>query len=101
MKTCPYVPMDTDGNRSQMSNPGPSYAWGTIDQRGLDVITYWLKHKYGGDFLTVDGWALNNDKEMKTDLPIWWSEWYVDDPPSHMAPWITTTLYSQQPLQAC
>ncbi len=96
----PYVPMDTDGDRSQMSNPGPSYAWGTIDQRGLDVITYWLKNKHGGDFVTVDGWALNNDKVMKTDsfgmvqkfadinnwihkqtnLPVWWSEWYVDDP---------------------
>jgi hypothetical protein len=96
----PYVPMDSDGDRSQMSNPGPSYVWGTIDQRGLDVISYWVAHKHGGDFLTVDGWALNNDKVMKTDafgmgekfadintwihkqtnLPVWWSEWYVDDP---------------------
>jgi hypothetical protein len=96
----PYVPMDSDGNRSQMSNPGPSYSWGTVDQRGLDVITYWLKHKHGGDFVAMDGWALNNDNVTNTDafgmvqkfadinnwvrkqtnLPIWWSEWYVDDP---------------------
>ena len=63
----PYVVMDSDGNASQMSNPGPSYSWGTLDQRPLDVITYWLQHKHGADFITIDAGASNKDNVSKVD----------------------------------
>jgi hypothetical protein len=100
----PYVVMNSDGNRSQMSNPGPSYAWGTLDQRPLDVISYWLAHKHGADFITVDGSSSNDDGVWLTNefataqkfidvynwirlqpnggatLPIWWAEWYAGYP---------------------
>ncbi|GCE12646.1 hypothetical protein KTT_25050 [Tengunoibacter tsumagoiensis] len=102
----PYVVMDSDGNRSQMSNPGPDYAWGTLDQRPLDVIRYWLEHKHGADFIAIDGSSANRDKVWRSNefdagqkfidvanwirqqgsggatLPIWWAEWYAGDPSS-------------------
>jgi hypothetical protein len=100
----PYVVMDSDGNASLMSNPGPSYGWGTLDQRPLDVITYWLQHKHGADFITIDASSSNKDNVSKVDpfeaaqkfvdilqwirlqgndgatLPIWWAEWYAGVP---------------------
>jgi hypothetical protein len=100
----PYVVMESSGDASQMSNPGPSYSWGTLDQRPLDVITYWLQHKHGADFITVDGDASNTDNVPKVDLfgaaqkfgdilqwirqqgdggatlPMWWAEWYAGVP---------------------
>ena len=29
--------------------------WGTVDQRQLDSIEYWLEHNIGADFVCVDG----------------------------------------------
>ena len=102
----PYVVMDSDGNKSVMSDPGPSYSWGTLDQRPLDVLTYWLTHKHGADFITIDGSSSNKDGVWLTNefaaarkfvdiynwirsqpgdgtaLPIWWAEWYADYPSS-------------------
>jgi hypothetical protein len=102
----PYVAMDSGGDAARMSNPGPSYPWGTLDQRPLDVILYWLQHKHGADFITVDGSASNKDNVSKvtpfemaqkfvdiyhwirrqgnggTVLPIWWGEWYAGVPDS-------------------
>jgi hypothetical protein len=93
----PYVPMvswrpDVGGGRNS-SVRGP---WGMVDQRALDVVTYWLKHAAGADFVAVDGGAALRDgtylvppKESaakfaainawlraRTSLPIWWSEVY-------------------------
>lgn len=100
----PYVVMDSDGNKSAMSNPGPTYSWGTLDQRSLDVITYWLAHKHGADFIAVDASSSNSDGVWTVDefataqkfadvynwirsqpnggttLPIWWAEWYAGYP---------------------
>lgn len=100
----PYVVMDSDGKRATMSNPGPGYSWGTLDQRPLDVITYWLAHKHGADFMAIDGASSNKDGKWTTDafgsaqkfvdiynwirlqpdggatLPIWWAEWYAGYP---------------------
>lgn len=101
----PYVVMDSYGDASQTTNPGPTYSWGTLDQRPLDVISYWLKHKHGADFIVVDGSSANNkDHVWRTDafhagqkfidvarwirqqgnggatLPIWWAEWYAGIP---------------------
>ena len=97
----PYVNVASAGSQLNMSNPGPAYNWGTLDQRALDVISYWLKNKHGADFITVDGSSINGDNVQPTDiftagqkfadvfswirnqpdggatLPIWWAEWYA------------------------
>ncbi len=94
----PYVVMDSWGNRSGMSNPSNvSGPYGTLDQRPLDVISYWLANKHGADFITVDGMSRNWDGVQITDeftatqkfadvatwihqhtsLPLWWAEWYA------------------------
>jgi hypothetical protein len=93
----PYIGIDSwinppSGAASSYSDP----AYGTLDQRCLDVVTYWLANKHGADFMCVDGGIDANDvdatdiikatKKFKdvstwlhaqTTLPIWWSEDYV------------------------
>lgn len=44
----------------------PSY--GVIDQRSLDVITYWLSHKRGADFITVDACTCTHSGAFPSDL---------------------------------
>jgi hypothetical protein len=94
----PYVVLSSGADAAAMSDPstvaGP---WGVLDQRPLDVITYWLAHRHGGDFLAVDASTTTTDGRLttdeftaldkfraaaawlrtQTDLPIVWSEWYV------------------------
>ncbi|MBE1586879.1 xylan 1,4-beta-xylosidase [Nonomuraea angiospora] len=92
----PYIPIETNskGGPSELSGP-----WGTVDQRALDAITYWLDHKKGADFVVVDGASMTNDRgnvpddfaaqgkfaaittwlrQKSDDLPVWWAEWYVE-----------------------
>ncbi|MCK2212516.1 xylan 1,4-beta-xylosidase [Actinomadura sp. ATCC 31491] len=73
--------------------------WGTVDQRALDAITYWIEHKKGADFIVVDGATMTSDngnvpddfaalgkfsaitawlRQQSGDLPVWWAEWYVE-----------------------
>lgn len=101
----PYVVMDSWSSVSQ-SNPSTiSKAYGTYDQRPLNVVQYWLQHKAGAGFITVDGGNRNKDHIDVADpfaaaekfadvtrwiraldnqvypgartLPIWWAEWYA------------------------
>ncbi|HEU5383123.1 MAG TPA: hypothetical protein VFV38_47590, partial [Ktedonobacteraceae bacterium] len=101
----PYIVMDTWSSRAQ-SNPSTfSRAYGTYDQRTLDVVQYWLQHKVGAGFITLDGGNRNEDNRNVADpfiaaekfadvtswiktldnnlypgartLPIWWAEWYA------------------------
>jgi hypothetical protein len=92
----PYVVMNTwlkppSNARSKLHGP-----YGTVDQRSLDVVTYWLAHADGGDFIAVDGGIEAEEDgtppdlftatqvyedvegwlQERTSLPIWWSEWY-------------------------
>ena len=101
----PYVVMDTwsTTKRSNLSNITKQY--GIYDQRPLDVLQYWLQHKAGAGFITVDGANGNKDNVTITDsftaskkfadvtkwirslnntlypgattLPICWAEWYA------------------------
>jgi hypothetical protein len=68
-----------------------------LDQRPLDTVSYWLKHKHGADFIAVDATTGTQDKvvvatpvaatekfsaidawlKTKTSLPIWWAESYT------------------------
>ncbi|MEV6033753.1 xylan 1,4-beta-xylosidase [Nonomuraea sp. NPDC052116] len=92
----PYIPIESNskGGPSELSGP-----WGTVDQRALDAITYWLEHNKGADFVVVDGASMTNDRgnvpddfaaqakfaaittwlrQKSKDLPVWWAEWYVE-----------------------
>ncbi len=94
----PYIGIDSwqnppSGASSGISDPA---TYGTLDQRCLDVVTYWLQHKHGADFLCIDGGVDGNDQDAtdviactkkfkdistwihaQTNLPVWWSEDYV------------------------
>lgn len=101
----PYVFMTT-WSSSKQSNPSSiKKAYGVLDQRPLDVISYWLQHKVGAGFITIDGSNENRDGVLLADpfvaseifadtvrwirsldptlypgsttLPIWLSEWFA------------------------
>ncbi|MFJ9409889.1 xylan 1,4-beta-xylosidase [Streptomyces sp. NPDC101393] len=87
-----YVPGDTT-YASALKGP-----WGSVDQRTLDALAYWNRHKSGADFLVVDGSSYSKDDHYapdpfaatrkfadvgrwvrkETGLPLWWAEWYVE-----------------------
>lgn len=99
----PYVPMDTWSSADQSNPSFLSKPYGTYDQRPLDVVQYWLQHKVGAGFITVDGDNGNKDNIHPADpfsaaekfaditrwirtlnntsypgaasLPVWWAEW--------------------------
>jgi hypothetical protein len=96
----PYVVMDSfASSRGSHRSPvrGP---WGTLDQRALDAVSYWLAHKHGADFVTVDAGTATKDAgfngdafaatekilavaawiRQRTTLPLWWAEWHVLTP---------------------
>ncbi|MEV1290964.1 hypothetical protein [Pseudonocardia sp. NPDC049635] len=75
--------------------------WGALDQRPLDVIEYWLANNVGADFIVVDGATTNRGQQdaispvdvgaekfsvvdrwiqERTQLPIWWAEFYANVP---------------------
>jgi broad specificity phosphatase PhoE len=75
-------------------------AWGALDQRVVDAVTYWLRNSDGADFLVVDGGTAIREGTIsgrlddaaqkfadvdrwlaqQTGLPIWWAEFYPDVP---------------------
>jgi hypothetical protein len=92
----PYVPIDSYGTGAPSELSG---TYGTIDQRSLDAVEYWIEHKKGADFIVVDGATVTKDKgnmpddfaatakfsaitawlkEKSGDMPVWWAEWYVE-----------------------
>jgi hypothetical protein len=101
----PYVTIDNRPDNqgdSDFGNPSLSGPYGSIDPRVLDVITYWLAHKHGADFIGVDGITYVNGDHFapgqafadatnwihtQTTLPVWWAEWYA-------TPWGSQTEYS-------
>ncbi|MGM0377260.1 MAG: GH39 family glycosyl hydrolase, partial [Bacteroidota bacterium] len=96
----PYVVMDS-WSSSAISHPSKlREEYGVLDQRPLDVISYWLQNKKGAGFITIDGGNRNKDDIWLTDgfkssqkfvdvinwirqqpggefLPVWWAEWYT------------------------
>jgi hypothetical protein len=102
----PYVVMDTWSTRNGQSHPSDlTKAYGTFDERPLDVVKYWLQHKTGAAFISVDASNTNKDGVNHAnattaaekpadivhwirsldgtaypgavDLPIWLGEWYA------------------------
>ncbi|SNS06223.1 Glycosyl hydrolases family 39 [Streptosporangium subroseum] len=91
----PYMSMVSSKNDKDSEIQG---AWGVVDQRDLDAVEYWLAHKKGADFIVVDSSSPTKDAglipdeftalgkfsaitswlKQKSDLPVWWAEWYVE-----------------------
>ncbi|MGH3918267.1 MAG: GH39 family glycosyl hydrolase [Pseudonocardiaceae bacterium] len=92
----PYIdmaspPSGTTGHASSLRGP-----WGSVDQRALDAFNYWLAHKRGADFVVIDGHTTEGEGGLdefaaleklsaasrwiraRTELPLWWAEWYVE-----------------------
>ncbi|MDQ3815661.1 MAG: hypothetical protein M3347_17240, partial [Armatimonadota bacterium] len=90
----PYLVIEGTG-----SNQGDWATEPPIRQRQWEVINYWLEHKHGADFITLDkGLKSFHDKKTysddelmalthwfgdvarqireKTGLPLWWAEYY-------------------------
>jgi hypothetical protein len=96
----PYVLIDwlATGTSDPSSVSGPS---GVVDQRSLDVLTYWFANQRGADFIAISGRLANKDVDRVDDfmaahkfadivrwirrqpgraatLPVWWSEWFAE-----------------------
>ncbi|WP_344023881.1 xylan 1,4-beta-xylosidase [Streptomyces luteireticuli] len=95
----PYVVMDSNSPGSASNASTLQGPWGVVDQRALDALTYWNRHKAGADFVVVDGSSYTRDGSLllpdefratqkfadvtawlknATGLPVWWAEWYVE-----------------------
>jgi hypothetical protein len=99
-----YSPHAELSSRSSITGP-----YGTIDQRPLDAVMYWLEHKHGADFITLDAGTDNKDggstgtysgAQKFADvaawlrrlppgrypgartLPLWWAEWKAEASPA-------------------
>jgi hypothetical protein len=102
---------DVDGMSSPSAVRGP---WGVLDRRALDALEYWLDHKVGAQFLTLNATtanrrtgrgapvpvavekfvAINEWIRQRTDLPIWYMEVYspaADRAPTSFSNWIAAT----------
>jgi hypothetical protein len=97
----PYVVVGLmEGREGRRGSASPIRGpYGIVDERSLDIVQYWLAHKHGADFLTIDGRSYKTrpgdptqafddtqyyadvDRWLRahTDLPIWWAEWYSAD----------------------
>ncbi len=61
----PYAVMTTYSSSSATNLPttyGQSY--GVYDKHEMDAVEYWLQHKDGAGFITIDGANSNNDKDV-------------------------------------
>ncbi|PSJ25686.1 xylan 1,4-beta-xylosidase [Streptosporangium nondiastaticum] len=95
----PYISMDSNPPGSSSNASSLRGSWGAVDQRAIDALTYWNTHKKGADFLVVDGASYTREGSKlfpdefaatakfadvttwlrrTTNLPVWWSEWYVE-----------------------
>jgi hypothetical protein len=100
----PYVVLSSldPGSPDSSDLRGP---WGVADQRALDVVDYWLENNDGADFVAVDASTSTREDTRptsvtegaqkyadlgrwlreRTDLPIWWAEFYPDVPDGEAA----------------
>jgi hypothetical protein len=58
----PYAPLDARV-LSDTTEPSPIRGpFGVVDQRDLDAVTYWLAHKTGAQFVSIDGGPASTDE---------------------------------------
>ncbi|MBZ4322407.1 xylan 1,4-beta-xylosidase [Streptomyces huiliensis] len=95
----PYVVMDSNAPDAASNVSALQGPWGIVDQRAVDALQYWNRHKAGADFVVVDGSSYTRDGDRQlpdefratrkfadvttwlrktTGLPVWWAEWYVE-----------------------
>ena len=51
----PYAPVGAGTAASVPEHSSISGGFGVVDQRSLDVLTYWLQHKVGAQFISMAG----------------------------------------------
>ncbi len=99
----PYVPMDSGSSAGVMSHPSSlTFTGGVIDQRALDVFTYFKNNAVGYDFLTCDGGHENKFGTAQPENPNlmvskFWKVWdWVRDNIHATAPmyWIETYVHT-------
>lgn len=99
----PQVAMDSWADADNMTKASDlKGSWGVMDQRAMDAIDYWLEHKKGADFISLDTSAANKDGvslgsafrsiakmeaiarwiRARTDLPLWAARWHPFPPRS-------------------
>ncbi len=95
----PYLDMDSIAPGDSTNASSVHGRWGSLDQRVVDALEYWSRHRVGADFLVVDGSSTTHDDALVPDafgatakfadlgawlrragggLPVWWAEWYVE-----------------------
>lgn len=93
----PQVAMDSWADPAGMTKPSDlKGSWGVMDQRSMDAVDYWLEHKEGADFISLDVSTANKDGisvdsafqsiskmdaiarwiRARTDLPLWAARWH-------------------------
>ncbi|NYI08123.1 GH39 family glycosyl hydrolase [Allostreptomyces psammosilenae] len=94
----PYLSMEAWSHQDTTQHSDVAGEWGVLDKRVVEAFDYWLAHKHGADFVVVDGSMTTRDQGLvtdeftateyfadisrwvksRTDLPLWWAEWYVE-----------------------
>ncbi|HLG78779.1 MAG TPA: hypothetical protein VKX46_20375 [Ktedonobacteraceae bacterium] len=74
----PYVFMDTWSSSNQSNPSNVVKRYGVFDQRPFDVVQYWLQHKVGAGFVTIDGSIENRDTQKLLSDPFTVSEIFGD-----------------------
>jgi len=92
----PYVEFASKPVGSPDSSPLLQGPWGAVDQRYIDAFVYWNLGRKGVDFVAVDAHATTAQGapdefvavqkfaavttwlRAQIDVPIWWTEWYVE-----------------------
>ncbi len=88
----PYVFMDTWSSIQQSDPSDVVKAYGVFDQRPLDVLQYWLQHKVGAGFITIDGSVENRDTNKVKPDPFTAAQIYGD-----IVKWIRSLNNTQYP----
>ncbi len=95
----PYVVLTSLDQGETDASDTVTGPWGAADQRALDVVDFWLQHNVGADFLAVDASTKTRQDTIpsvldgtqkyadldrwlreRSNLPIWWAEFYPDVP---------------------
>lgn len=92
----PYLEFASKPLGSPGTSPLLQGPWGAVDQRSIDAFIYWNLQRNGADFVVVDAHAttdqgasdeftavqkfaaVNAWLRTQVNMPIWWSEWYVE-----------------------
>ncbi|GLZ50612.1 hypothetical protein [Actinomycetospora sp. NBRC 106378] len=93
----PYAPVDLWAS-AEVAPSDVRGPWGVADGRALAAVEYWLDRQRGADLVVVDGRTATRDRGVvtdpvaavesfaavtrwlraRTDLPVWWAEFYPE-----------------------